>query len=73
LNKIASCKAKVADAKKEHAELGFDFVDLLDGALARRLEILENMDYDLILMEKSIVGGERIPSDRRIRDGGVWW
>ncbi len=71
--RIGACKEKVFNAKKEHAELGFDFVDLLDGALARRLEILENMDYDFTLMKKSLDSGERIPADRKVRDGGVWW
>lgn len=70
---VASLKLRVLNAKKKHKEYRFQFVDVLQGALARRTEIFESIEYDLTLMEKSIKSGERIPSDREERSAGAWW
>ena len=71
--RIKSLSAAVVKENKAFEQGGFVFADVLSGALARRSEILKNMEYDLSLMAKSLIEGARIPTDRIERSGGAWW
>ena len=65
--------AEVAEELKSHRESGYCFADDMQGALAKREEILATQQYNLELMKKSILTGQRIPSDRKIQEKGEWW
>ncbi len=58
---------------KRHKEMNFECVDAMLGALARREEMLEVLEYNLGLMQKSIETNKRIPDDRKILQKEIWW
>lgn len=65
--------AKVQVEKKRHKERDFQIVDAMNGALSRREEMLDVMEYNFDLIRKSLETGKRIPDDRKILQNEVWW
>ena len=65
--------AEAAVQLQEHRSRNFQFADDMQGALAKREEILTVQQYNLELMKKSILTGQRIPADREIQEKGEWW
>jgi hypothetical protein len=72
-SKISNCLANVEAEIKQNTEYGFEFADVMRGALARRTEILDTFKFDLELMSLSLKTGERIPSNYEKRFAGEWW
>ena len=64
---------EVAALLRDHHSRNFRFADDMQGALARREEILTVQQYNLGLMKKSLLTGQRIPEDRQIQQKGEWW
>jgi hypothetical protein len=70
---IAACKDHINAEKSAYGAQKLCFADLLGGVLARREEILENLAYDLTLMEESLKTDARIPANCLERNAGAWW
>ena len=64
---------EVAALLRDHRSRNFRFADDMQGALAKREEILTVQQYNLGLMKKSLLTGQRIPEDRQIQQKGEWW
>ena len=64
---------EVAALLRDHRGRNFQFADDMQGALAKREQILTAQQYNLELMKKSILSGQRIPEDRQIQQKGEWW
>ena len=64
---------KARAEKKLHEERDFDTVDIMEGVLSRRVELLTTMEYNFGLIKKSLETGKRIPDDREAVKEGVWW
>lgn len=73
LQSIDALLKSVLTELKKHQETGFDCVDAMLGALARREELLEVQAYNLELMKKSLETEKRIPDDRKILHKEIWW
>lgn len=73
LQSIDTLLSEVAAQLQSHLSSGYCFADDMQGALARREGILETQQYNLELMKKSILTGERIPADRENLEKGEWW
>lgn len=65
--------SQVAVQLQNHQNRDFQPVDDMGGALTRREELLHTQQYNLELMKKSILTGQRIPEDRKIMKKGEWW
>ena len=70
---IDALLVEVAEELRNHRGRDFRFADDMQGALAKREEILVTQQYNLELMKKSILSGQRIPEDRVIQEKGEWW
>lgn len=70
---IDALLAEIMEELRNHRDSGFRFADDMRGALAKREEILLTQQYNLELMKKSILSGQRIPEDRIIQQKGEWW
>lgn len=64
---------EVAALLRDHRDRNFQFADDMQGALAKREKILTVQRYNLELMKKSVLTGQRIPEDRQIQQKGEWW
>ncbi len=73
IEKAAEGIMKSQTEKKLHEERNFDNVDIMEGALSRRVELLTTMEYNFSLIKKSLETGKRIPDDIEAVKEGVWW
>ena len=73
LEEIDTLLTEVATLLQDHRSRNFRFADDMQGALAKREEILTVQQYNLELMKKSIHTGQRIPAEREIQKKGEWW
>lgn len=73
LNEIQKLVKEVRCELKCHRSESFAYADAMLGALARREEMLEVQEYNLMLMSKSIKTNQRIPDDRIILKKEIWW
>lgn len=64
---------EVAVLLKNYRDCSFQFADDMLGALCKHEQILITQQYNLELMKKSILSGQRIPADREIQEKGEWW
>ena len=64
---------KARAEKKLHKERKFETVDVMEGALSRREEMLDVMEYNFGLIKRSLETGKRIPDDIDIIKDGTWW
>jgi hypothetical protein len=60
IEKAAEGILKAQTEKKLHEERNFDTVDIMEGALSRRKELLTTMEYNFGLIKKSLETGETV-------------
>ena len=73
LQRVQAGKERAAEAMRDHKRRNFQFADAMEGALAKREELLEVLEYNHELILRSLNTGKRIPDDRKILVKNAWW
>jgi len=73
LQHVQAGKERAAEAMRDHKGRNFQFADAMEGALAKREELLEVLEYNHELILRSLNTGKRIPDDRKILVKNAWW
>lgn len=63
----------IQQEREAFSALGLEPVDAMGGAFCRRQELIDVLESNLILMNKSLQTGQRIPKDHQALKDEDWW
>lgn len=73
ISELNTLLQQVLQERNAFSALDLQFEDAMDGAFARRKELIDTLQYNLLLMQESLRTNRRIPENRKALEEENWW